>query len=110
MLYVKFRHSTVFVSLVAFCATAAYLFAQADTVGENRATFHAVPVASPYYGLGAYPVQQDPANGYLSGAASVISSQAQYMVATQQAYLMKEQVNQAKLETRRKSVDEYMYE
>jgi hypothetical protein len=46
----------------------------------------------------------------LSGASDVISSQGQFMVSQQQAYLMKEQVMQARIDTRRKRFDENLYE
>lgn len=57
-----------------------------------------------YYGY------QNSYNGYLTGAASVISSQSQFMISKQQQNLMIEQVRQAKLDTRRKALDEWLYE
>src|SRR6266550_5743546 len=45
-----------------------------------RAGFQAGAINTPYYAAGAYPTIQDPANGYLTGAASVISAQSQFML------------------------------
>lgn len=53
---------------------------------------------------------QDPANGYLTGAASVIQSQSQYIVSWQQGKLMKEQVRREQIENRRRALDEWLYE
>lgn len=53
---------------------------------------------------------QDPFNGYLTGGASVISAQSQFMISKQQANLMHEQYRQAKIDTQRKMFDEYLYE
>src|SRR5262245_8361172 len=64
----------------------------------------------PYSPYGGYPYIQTPANGYLTGGASVIQSQAQFMVSKQQSALMYEQVQQAKLDTKRKAIDEWLYE
>jgi hypothetical protein len=57
----------------------------------------------PYYG-------GDPYAGYLQGAASVIDEQGKYLVNTQQAYLIKEQVRQAQTANRRRAFDEWLYE
>ena len=59
---------------------------------------------NPYYS-GA-----DPYGGYLNGMASVITSQGQYLINTQQAYQIKEQTRSAQLDNRRKTFDEWMYE
>src|SRR5439155_4101316 len=62
-------------------------------------------------GMGYYPsYYQDPANGYLTGGAAVISAQSQFMISKQQQNLMIEQVRQAKIDTRRKAFDEFLYE
>ena len=52
----------------------------------------------------------DPYGGYLNGAANAISAQGQYLVNSQQAYLLKEQVRSSQLTNRRKAFDEYLYE
>jgi len=56
------------------------------------------------------PYYQDPLSGYLTGAASVIGQQAKFMKATEEAKLLREQVRQARLETRRKVVEEWLWE
>jgi hypothetical protein len=57
----------------------------------------------PGYGESAY-------GGYLRGNADVINSSGNYLIQNQQANLMKQQVEQAKIDTRRKNFDEWMYE
>ncbi len=69
-----------------------------------------VPVAPVYPGYGYYGSYPDPYGGYLNGAANVINAQGGYLKDVQQAYLMKEQVSQAKLQTKRAAFDEWMYE
>jgi hypothetical protein len=61
------------------------------------------------YGNG-YPYFTDPTAASLYSSAEVIKSQGQFMVNQQQAYQMREQYRQARLETRRKALDEYLYE
>ena len=64
--------------------------------------------ASPYpYYPGYY---YDPYGGYLRGGADVINAQGRFLVSTQEAYLNREQVRQARIESRRRSFDEYLYE
>jgi hypothetical protein len=48
--------------------------------------------------------------GYMSGAADVINAQSQQMTETQRARLKREEVEQKKIETRRKLFDERRYE
>lgn len=62
------------------------------------------------YGYG-YPYgYPDPYGGYLRGAASVIDSQGQLMLNTQQTYLQQQKVKQSKIDTKRKAFDEWKYE
>jgi hypothetical protein len=87
---------------------------QAGTI-DNQASFRVLPMASPYYGGGGYPYgypfnYNGPLGGALTGAADVISATGQTLVSQQQAYLMKEQVSQARIDTRRKRFDENLYE
>jgi hypothetical protein len=63
---------------------------------------------SPYDSYGGY--SYDPYGGYLGGAASTINSQGQYLVDTQRAYLLKEQVRAAQLDNRRNAFNERLYE
>jgi hypothetical protein len=76
----------------------------------NRAQFRVLPVPTPGYPSSFYPTYPDPNAGYMSGAADVINAQAQFMTSKKQADLMEQQVQQAKIDTRRKSMDEYLYE
>lgn len=82
--------------------------------GGNMYSTYSAPAYQPYsgYGFGYYPYMYggNPYSGYLNGSANVISSQGQYLVNTQQAYLLKEQVRGAQLQNRRKAFDEYLYE
>jgi hypothetical protein len=48
--------------------------------------------------------------GFVSGVSDVINSQGNFMIQRAQANLMREQVNQAKLDTRRKTIEEWQYE
>lgn len=61
-------------------------------------------------GWGYNNFMMDPGYGYLSGASQVISSQAEFMKAQQETNLTREQVKQAKLDTQRKTFDEWRYE
>jgi hypothetical protein len=66
------------------------------------------------YGGGAYGYGggycQDPYNGYLTGAASVISSQGQFLMNKRQAEMYSEQAKQLAVDTRRKIYEEWKYE
>ncbi len=88
-----------------------------DTAGKitsfpatSGAQFSSVPITTPSYPWNPYPNYNGVYGGFLSGAADVINSQGQFMVSQQQAYQMREQVRQAKIDTRRKNLDEYLYE
>jgi hypothetical protein len=61
------------------------------------------------YSAGPYSIG-DPYGGYLKGAADVINSQGQYLKATQEAYLLKEQVKAAQIQNRRRAYDEWLFE
>jgi hypothetical protein len=61
-----------------------------------------------YYYANPY-ANQDPYGGYLRGAADVISAQGQFMIQRQQAALTREQVRQAKLDTYRRTFDQWKY-
>jgi len=62
------------------------------------------------YSGGGYSGYCDPYGGYLTGAASVISSQSQFVVAKRQAQLINEQAKQAAVDTQRKIYEEWQYE
>ena len=62
----------------------------------------------PYNG---YPYQvQTPVGSYLSGASDVINSQGNFLVQKRQSEVVKEQAEQAKLDTRRKTIEQWQYE
>jgi hypothetical protein len=106
------KHCIFLLPLTAglWAAMPASLPAQPDD-GGNRARFSSVPITTPAYTTNPYwPQYNGPYGGYLSGAADVINAQGQMMVSQQQAFLMREQVRQASIETRRKNLDEYLYE
>ena len=53
---------------------------------------------------------QDPYNGFLTGGASVISSQGQFLMNKRQAEMYSEQAKQMAVDTRRKIYEEWRYE
>jgi hypothetical protein len=57
----------------------------------------------PNFGESAY-------GGYLRGNADVVNSQGNYLIQRQQANLVKQQAEQAKIQTRRMNFDEWQYE
>jgi hypothetical protein len=72
----------------------------------TRALAQAPPVyVSPYWGY-----TYDPYGGYLHGTADIIRSQGDYMKSLQEADLTKQHVRDAKLETRRKFVEQWLWE
>jgi hypothetical protein len=74
------------------------------------------PYASQAYGGGynpyyPYPYSYaDPYGGGLRGAAEAINAQGQFEVQFQQARLMNQEVQRSKLDTRRRAIDEWLYE
>lgn len=70
--------------------------------------FVPAPAYPPGYG---YPYQvMSPAGSYLTGASNVINSQGQFLISKQQAAVTQQQAEQAKLDTRRKTVEQWQYE
>jgi hypothetical protein len=99
-------------ALILCCAAgwngaAVISFAQPPSPG---AQFSSVPIPTPIWPTNPYINYNGPYGGYMSGAADVINSQGQFMTSQQQAYLTREQVKQASIDTRRKTFDENMYE
>ena len=87
----------------------------AVTATGPYATIQTNPIASGGAYDGGYqnPYQYsyaDPYGGYLRGAADVINAQGRFLVNTQQSLLLREQVRQAHMETRRRVFDEWLYE
>jgi hypothetical protein len=67
---------------------------------------YSAPVGVPWGGV----YVQSPVAGYLQGTADVINSTGQYNIQVQQAKLGQEQARQAKLDTRRKMMEQKMWE
>lgn len=66
------------------------------------------PLYPPYGGYGYnFP---DPYSGNLMGSAAVINASGQYMLSTQQAMIMQQQVKREKLENRRRVIEEWLWE
>jgi hypothetical protein len=59
------------------------------------------------YGSGYGSYYESDIGAFLRGTAETVNSQGKWMVSLQQASLLKEQVRQAALETRRKQVEQY---
>jgi len=57
-----------------------------------------------------YTSYTDPVSGYLRGAADVTNAQARFLESRQRALLTQQQVEQAKIDTRRRIFEEWMYE
>src|SRR5262245_21680067 len=83
----------------------AYRSAALRTVGYLPSGLSTLHASSPYDGSTG-----DPYGGYLHGAADVIGSQGRLLVSQQQALLSAGSVSQARLETRRREFDEWLYE
>ncbi len=62
------------------------------------------------YGTGVYAPYIDPLGGYTSGLADMMNAQGQVLKDIEEANLTHEQVRQARIDTRRKSFDEWLYE
>jgi hypothetical protein len=75
-----------------------------------QASFRSVPQQIIYGPTSPYYQYNGPYGGYMSGAADVINAQGNYLVNNQQALQMREQVLQSRQDTRRKTMDEWLYE
>jgi len=84
--------------------------ASVGTGYKCNAGYQPAPVTTPYVATGMYTPYYDPYGGFMSGVADNISSQGQFLIQEQQAKLTQQQVNQAKIDTRRKSFDQWLYE
>jgi len=100
------------VALVGHTSTSSLLAGQdnIDNAPAARARFQSVPVTTPYYGGGYGFYSPYYYQNALSGAADLVNAQGQFMIAQQQAFLGQEKYFQAKIETRRKHVQEFLYE
>jgi hypothetical protein len=120
---VDFLMAAALVAMFSSAASAQYRAADAQLRTQPRANTVAVAQAAsrpPAYvqsqGSAGYypgygPVQSNGLyGGYLSGGADVINAQGNYMIQRQEANLTREQVQQAKIDTRRKTFDNWLYE
>jgi hypothetical protein len=83
----------------------------ADAAVVNRARdFRYSPYNGGAFGYGNNIFTQTPANGFLTGAADVMSATGQYEIQHQQANLTNQQVKSAHIDNRRKMFDELKYE
>lgn len=81
---------------------------QRNTVVRNN--FNSFPGSNPYYGSSFYGYYPDPVGSYLSGVSDCINAEGNYLIQRQQAHMVEEDVKRSKIDTRRKTVDEYLYE
>jgi hypothetical protein len=65
------------------------------------------PVFSPYWWGGPWP---DPYGGGLTGAANAINAQGEFEKQFQEARLLNQDVERSKIDTRRKQIDQWLYE
>jgi hypothetical protein len=72
--------------------------------------FQAPTINIPTYNTGPYTPYYDPYGGFMQGVAAVNQAQGEFLIQQEQAKVVGEQAKQAKLDTRRKSFDQYLYE
>jgi hypothetical protein len=75
--------------------------------GNSASASSQNPYGGSGYGSSYY---ESTLGGYLRGTADIVASQGKWLVSVQQASLLREQNQQATIETRRKSFDETRYE
>jgi hypothetical protein len=85
----------------------AALPAWAMVVTATTAAYSQTITSNPY---GLTVRTADPYGGYMHGIADVIRSQGQFMIDRQQSLLMREQVRTAKLENRKKELEQWLWE
>lgn len=73
----------------------------------SSAGFLPNPFYPPFYNPWGW---QSPAGSYLQGASSVISAQGQFLIDKRQGDIVREQAEQAKLDTRRKAIEQWQFE
>ncbi len=79
--------------------------------GPGQAKFSSNTAAIPgFIGPGIYAPYVNPFGGYLSGGADVIQAQGQFAINYQQARLVQQQVEQSKMDLKRRQYDEWLYE
>jgi len=77
---------------------------------QNQARFKSVPISTPYYPYNPYYPYSGYGNTYWTGSGGLLAANGQMMVDQQQAFAMREQVRQARIDTRKRGFDEYLYE
>jgi hypothetical protein len=79
--------------------------------GQYRAPLRAAPPTLFLQGNRPYaPIIRSPVGEYLSAQADIITSGGQYRMNTQEANLMQEQLKQNRIDTRRKALEQDIYE
>ena len=91
---------TVMLVLAAFSFRALAQDSPGDPYEQYKPTY-----SSPYWGY-----TSDPYGSYLSGAADVIRAQSEFLIGYQQAALVKQRVREAKIENRRKELEQWLWE
>src|SRR5438105_6976084 len=86
-------------------AALALTLAVAASPAAARAQF-----AYPGYGYPAYGYGVNANTGNLYGASQMVDAQGNLMLQTQQAKLMQQQVKQSKLQTQKKTIEEWKWE
>lgn len=77
--------------------------------GASMTSSPGLPNPFPPFPYGYYNLP-DPWSGNLYGSAAVINASGQYMLSTQQAFLMQQQVKREKIENRRRVLEEWLWE
>jgi hypothetical protein len=84
--------------------------------GGNSAAFRQYPSAPPMYPTNPYVPPygtinyNGPYGGYMTGTSDVINSQGNFAIQQQQAVMEREKIKQARIDTRRQTLDEDLYE
>jgi hypothetical protein len=86
----------------------ALLSGQVNPYANSTGAYGGNGLTNGYGGYGTY--YESDIGAFLRGTAETVNSQGKWMVSLQQASLLKEQVRQAALETRRKQLEQYFAE
>jgi hypothetical protein len=86
------------------------LLVRPTVVGSPALAYNPYLYGYPGYGYGYYPYGINPFGGGLDGVANLTTANAQYLLTVQEARRTSEQVNQARIDTRRRLFDELRYE
>ncbi|MCS6851528.1 MAG: hypothetical protein NZ700_10225 [Gemmataceae bacterium] len=100
------------ISAQAFAAAAAYGqgFNPFNVTAQMSSSMPSYGYGGGYFGWGNFSMDPYGFGGYLGGGASVISAQGQFLINNQQARLIDQAVQRAKLENRRRVFDQWLYE